>query len=439
MKSPLLQALFDEEARRPMSVSELNAEVRNELERRFRDVWVEGEIINFLSARSGHWYFTLHDAASKLKAACFRGTNYRIRFQPFDGLQVRVRGRLSVYEPNGEYQLMVESLEPVGEGARRVAFEQIKAKLAAEGLFDVSLKRELPSFPRRIGVVTSQNGAAFWDILHVLSRRARSVSVVLIPARVQGENAGFEISRAIALASEYNAAADISSRIDVLIVGRGGGSSEDLWAFNEEPVARAIRASGIPVISAVGHEVDHTIADLAADLRAPTPSAAAELVAQREEDICSQLDRRADDLNRIMNVRLLRARARVQNLSMSPVFVETLRKANIRLETIASQLSPLRMASKLGSGRTSLGLLSQRADTAAKALVDRKLKSLNLCMAKLNALSPLSVLERGFAVAENEAGEILRDAAQVSVDEAVKVKLAKGSLRARVEQIDPGE
>ena len=419
-----------------MTVSELNAQVRVDIERRFRNVWVEGEIVNFVSAGSGHWYFTLRDPSSKLKAACYRGTNYRITFQPFDGLQVRVRGGLTIYEPNGEYQLLVDSLQPVGEGARRIAFEQIKAKLAGEGLFDPSLKRSLPSFPRRVGVVTSATGAAFYDILNVLSRRANSVHVILIPARVQGDMAAAQISRAIGLANEYNDSVELRSRIDTLIVGRGGGSSEDLWAFNEELVARAIRASSIPVISAVGHEVDRTIADLAADLRAPTPSAAAELVAQREEDICSQLDRRSDDLLRIMKLRMLRERARVQDLSMAPVFVETLRRANARLESIASQLSPLRMASKLGSSRTSLGLLSQRADTAAQALVDEKEKALGLCMAKLNALSPLSVLDRGFAIAENDAGEILRDATQVAVDDTVKVKLAKGSLRARVEKVD---
>src|SRR5687768_10686783 len=286
MESSVLKALFDDKEPQPWTVSELNAKVRVEVERRFQNVWVEGEIINFTAARSGHWYFTLHDSASKLKAACYRGTNYRIRFQPFDGLQVRVRGRLSVYEPSGEYQLMVDSLEPVGEGARRVAFEQIKAKLAGEGFFDIALKRPLPPFPRRIGVVTSPNGAAFFDILHVLSRRARSVSVLLIPTRVQGEGAGFEIARAVALANEYNLMTDAGSRIDTLIVGRGGGSADDLWVFNEEMVARAIRASAIPVISAVGHEIDHTIADLASDLRAATPSAAAEIVAACEEDIC---------------------------------------------------------------------------------------------------------------------------------------------------------
>jgi exodeoxyribonuclease VII large subunit len=332
--------------------------------------------------------------------------------------------------------MLVESLEPVGEGARRVAFEQIKAKLAAEGLFDVALKRTLPPYPRRIGVVTSPTGAAFFDILHVLSRRARSISVILIPARVQGETAAFEISRAVRLANEYNERADFAARIDTLIVGRGGGSNEDLWAFNEEPVARAIRASVIPVISAVGHEIDYTIADLAADLRAPTPSAAAEIVAQREEDICSALDRRADDLARIMSYRLLEARSRVQSLSMSPVFVETLRQANTRLDAISAQLSPVRLASKVGDGKAVLGLMSQRKDSAALSVIDTKSKALNICMAKLDALSPLAVLKRGFAIAENEAGEILRDAAQVAVDDLVKIRLEKGSLKVRVEKVD---
>ena len=436
MQRSLLQSLFEDEEQQPLSVSELNTQVKSEVERRFRDVWVEGEIRNFSAAYSGHWYFTLHDSSSMVRAACYRGSNYRIRFEPFDGLQVRVRGRLTLYEPKGEFQLMVESLEPVGEGARRVAFEQIKAKLAAEGLFDPALKRALPPFPRRIAVVTSPKGAAFYDILHVLSRRARSVSVILIPVRVQGETAAFEISRAVALANEYNERAEFAARIDTLIVGRGGGSSEDLWAFNEEPVARAIRGSAIPVISAVGHEIDYTIADLVADLRAATPSAAAEIVAQREEDICSALDRRAEDLARIMSYRLLEARSRVQALSMSPVFVETLRQANARLDAISAQLSPVRLASNIGAGRTALSIASQRVHSTTRGNVEAKLKSLKICMAKLDALSPLAVLNRGFAITENESGEILHDASRVAVDDLIRVKLAKGSLRARVEGID---
>jgi len=432
MQGSLLQSLFDEEERRPLSVSEVNAQVKVELERRFRDVWVEGEIHNFSAPYSGHWYFSLHDSTSLIRAACYRGSNYRIRFQPFDGLQVRVRGSLTIYEPKGDFQLMVESLEPVGEGARRVAFEQIKKKLAAEGLFDAKLKRPLPPFPRRIGVVTSQTGAALYDIINVLSRRARSVSVVLIPARVQGENAAFEISRAVQLANEYNDRSDFEKRIDTLIVGRGGGSNEDLWAFNEEPVARAIRASTIPVISAVGHQVDHTIADLAADVRAATPSAAAELVAQREEDICSALAHRTDDLVRIMNLQLLEKRSELQQLEISTVVLDRLRKASSRLESINTQLSPLHLASKVGDAKARLGLLKQRADSLAVNSVDAKLKALKIFAAKLDALSPLAVLGRGFAIAQNENGEILRDASQVEVNDVVNVKLEKGSLTTRV-------
>ena len=317
-----------------------------------------------------------------------------------------------------------------------MAYEQIRAKLASEGLFDPALKRSLPPFPRRVGVVTSHSGAAFFDILKVLSRRANSVSVILIPTRVQGETAAAEISRAVALANEYNAQATFAERIDTLIVGRGGGSSEDLWAFNEEPVARAIRASLIPVISAVGHEIDHTIADLAADLRAPTPSAAAEIVAQREEDICAALERRSEDLARIMNLRLLHERSQVQQLSMSPVFVETLRRANARLDVIAAQLSPLRLASKVGDSKSTVGLLSQRAGSAARNLLGAKLKSLNIGMAKLNALSPLDVLERGFAIVQDESDRIIRDSSQVEPGDSLNVKLAKGSLKTKVSAVD---
>lgn len=432
MDSPLLRALFDDEEQRPLSVSELNSQVKTDLERRFQNVWVEGEIHNFSAAHSGHWYFSLHDSASQIRAACYRGSNQRIRFQPFDGLQVRVRGRLTLYEPKGDYQMLVESLVPVGEGARRVAFEQIKAKLTAEGLFDAALKRPLPPFPRRIGVVTSPTGAAFYDILNVLSRRAQSVSIILIPARVQGETAAFEISRAVRLANEYNERSGLEGKIDALIVGRGGGANEDLWAFNEEPVARAIRASAIPIISAVGHEVDYTLADLASDLRAATPSAAAEIVAQREVDICATLDRRSADLERIMSYRLLVAQSRVRELSMSPVFLETLKRANARLDVISAQLSPHRLASKVGDGKTKLGLLDQRVNSAVIGVVEAKGDELNISAAKLDALSPLKVLNRGFAIVQKESGEIVNDSARVEVDESLTIRLAKGTLRTKV-------
>ncbi len=457
MSRSLLQSLFDDEVRRPLSVSELNAQVKGEIERRFASVWIEGEITNFMAARSGHWYFTLGDGLSQLKAACYKGSNYKIRFQPFDGLQVRVRGRLTLYEPRGEYQILVESLEPVGEGALRVAFEQIKAKLTSEGLFDEALKRPMPAFPRMIGVVTSPTGAAFFDILHVLSRRARSVSVILIPTRVQGETAGEEISQAVRFANEYNLTAAGKDRIDVLIVGRGGGSSEDLSAFNEELVARTIRASAIPVISAVGHEIDFTIADFVADLRAATPSAAAEIVAQREEDIQNYLERRVNDLAQIMSFRLLEAQTELQSLELSPVFAEfpgTIREFGFRLDelrmrskasiasrldhaddslrNITGRLSPVKLASKVSATGTRLALLEQRQITANSVLEASRVENLNIMMAKLDALSPLSVLNRGFSITENEYGEILRNAVQVKAGDKLKIRLASGRLKAEV-------
>jgi exodeoxyribonuclease VII large subunit len=455
VKSPLLQSLFDEQERRPLTVTELNEQVKGALERSFASVWIEAEIVNFVAANSGHWYFSLHDGFSQLKAACYIRNNLRIRFQPFDGLQVRVRGKLSVYQPKGEYQILVESLEPVGEGALKVAFEQIKAKLAKEGLFDEDLKRDLPFFPKRVGVVTSPNGAAFHDILNVLSRRTRTVHLTLIPTRVQGETAGEEVSAAIELANEYNKTA--REKIDVLIVGRGGGSSEDLWAFNEERVARAIRNSKIPVISAVGHEIDFTIADFVADRRAPTPSAAAEIVAESEDQIEAFIRQRTEDLFQIINYKLLHLRSDWQELAMSPVFVEfpqkvkdwryelddagarlqdafeqKLKQGGKRLETLTNRLSPVRLAKQVSKNHTRLALLKQRQASAAKAVLDNAGERLNVATAALDALSPLSVLKRGFSIAETESGEILRDVAQVRVKDKLKIRLANGKLEAEV-------
>jgi len=459
MKSPLLQSLFDEQERRPISVSELNEEVKIALERGFNSVWVEAEIINFVAANSGHWYFTLHDGDSQLRAACYVRNNLRIRFQPFDGLQVRVRGKLSVYQPKGEYQILVESLEPVGEGALKVAFEQVKAKLAREGLFDEALKRELPFFPRRVGVITSPNGAAFHDILNVLSRRTRTVNIVLIPTRVQGETAGEEIEAAIKLANQNNQKSD--EKIDVLIVGRGGGSSEDLWAFNEERVARAIRASEIPIISAVGHEIDFTIADFVADRRAPTPSAAAEIVAESEDGITDFLLRRKQDLFQLIDYKLLESRADLQEFALASVFAgfpqrikdwryeiedvtghlhnafdEKLQKNEQRLEALINRISPLRLASELNERKTRLALLHQKQESAIEDVIDAKNTRLKIGMASLDALSPLAVLSRGFSIIQTEAGEILRDADEIKANEVVKIRLARGKITAKVLSVE---
>ena len=461
MKSTLLQSLFDEQERRPLTISELNAEVKKEIERRFSSVWTEGEIMNFVEARSGHWYFTLHDGDSQLKAACYKGANWKIRFKPFDGLQVRVRGKLSLYEPRGEYQILVESLEPVGEGALKVAFEQIKLKLGKERLFDEEFKRPLPLFPRRVGVVTSPNGAAFHDILNVISRRTKTVSLVLIPTRVQGEFAGEEIRQAVILANEFNKTASEKEKIDVLIVGRGGGSAEDLWAFNEERLAREIRASEIPVISAVGHEIDWTIADLVADVRAATPSAAAEIVAEREDNLEAFISKERSICFKLINYKILQAKTDLQELALSPVFTEfpqtikdwhfevedfqerltdalneKLKIKSEKLETISNRLSPIKLASKLNEKKTRLAVLNERNQNAIQNLINSKDENLKIEMASLNALSPLAVLNRGFSIAETESGEILRDAKKIKSGDEVKILLSRGKLKTRVLEVE---
>jgi exodeoxyribonuclease VII large subunit len=392
-----------------------------------------------------------------MKAACYKGQNYRIRFKPFDGLKVRVRGRISLYEPRGEIQLLVESLEPVGEGALTIAFEQIKAKLAKEGLFDAERKRPLPLFPRTVGIVTSPNGAAFHDIVNVLTRRASSVNLILIPTRVQGEFAAREIADAIETASDFNASVSPDRCIDVLIVSRGGGSAEDLWAFNEEIVARAIRNSDIPVISAVGHEIDHSIADLAADLRAPTPSAAAELVAKAEAEIRSQIEHHANAIIKAVDRRFLTARSELQSLAMSPVFAdvsnrvtrlshrtselgtrlerhgrESIDTRSATLDASLRKLSPVGLAEKVGSHKTRLAVLGGRQDAAAAALVKNFGRQLNIKMAELGALSPLSVLQRGYSITQLEDGTIVRDRAKTQAGERLNIRVEKGTIKAKV-------
>lgn len=413
---PLFNALFDETERKPLTVSQLTNSIRIALESRFASVWVEGEISNFKSHSSGHWYFTLKDSNAQLRAKCFRSTNTRIRFRPTDGLHVRARGKLSLYAPRGEYELVVDALDPVGAGALRIAFEQLRDRLNAEGLFAKELKRPLPVFPRRVGIVTSATGAAIRDILNVISRRTRTVHVLFSPARVQGDLAGPDIARAIRSINQYHERALAEGRtgdlVDVLIVGRGGGSTEDLWAFNQEEVARAIRKSVIPVISAVGHETDFTIADFVADFRAATPSAAAEIVAAREDQICSALDNLGRQLVRLTRYQVVNLRARVQEQALSHAFDE-----------VKSRLTTARRR-------------YEAASSACHASIDEKLQDgrerLALAAASLDALSPLGVLQRGYAIAQDAAGKLVRDAAVVKAGDEVSVRLAKGKLNTRV-------
>ena len=420
MNQSLFNALFDETERKPLTVSQLTSSIRISLEARFASVWVEGEISNFKEHSSGHWYFTLKDQNAQLRAKCFRSTNARIRFRPANGLKVRARGKLSVYAPRGEYELVIDALDPVGAGALRVAFEQLRDRLQAEGLFAKELKRPLPVFPRRIGIVTSPTGAAIRDILNVISRRTRTVHVLFSPARVQGDAAGPDIARAIRFINQYHERALRDGRmedlVDVLIVGRGGGSTEDLWAFNQEEVARAIRKSIIPVISAVGHETDFTIADFVADLRAPTPSAAAELVAAREDELCSALDQLGRQMTRLMRFRVVDLRSRVQEQALSHAFDE--------------------VKSRLRNARRRFDAASSACNDAMETSVQEARERLALAAASLDALSPLAVLQRGYAIAQDAAGKPLRDAAAVNAGDQISVRLAKGKLNTRVETIE---
>jgi exodeoxyribonuclease VII large subunit len=465
MSQPLFASLFDEVERRPLTVSELTESVRKAIEARFQSVWVEGEISNFKAHSSGHWYFTIKDENAQLRAKCFRSANSRIRFRPKDGLHVRARGRLTVYEARGEYELIVEALDPVGAGALQIAFEQLRDRLQTEGLFATELTRPLPIFPGRVGIVTSRTGAAIRDILNVISRRTRTVHVLFSPARVQGEGAGSDIARAIRLLNDHHERARRENRttdlIDVLIVGRGGGSTEDLWAFNTEEVARAIRASAIPVISAVGHETDFTIADFVADKRAPTPSAAAELVAAREDEICNALAQTGQTLSRLMRYKIATARTRVQEQALSQVFDQVrgrlrsaaastdftrhrleilmsqiVRGAHVRADVLQSILAPAQLRARFNEARARFDSAYAGCNTAIEWQVEEAKKRLALATASLDALSPLGVLQRGFAIAQTADGKLLRDAANVSIGDSVKVRLAKGRIAAKVEGIE---
>jgi len=462
MSQPLLASLFDQAERRPVSVSELTAQIRGALEKQFASVWVEGEVSNFRAHNSGHWYFTLKDEFAQLRSACYRSSNQRIRFRLEDGLQVRARGRLSVYEPKGEYQLIVDSLEPAGAGALQLAFEQTKARLQAEGLFAPELKRAIPMFPRRVGVVTSASGAAIRDILNVISRRTRTVHILFAAARVQGDGAAHDIVRAIRFLNDHHQRAlrngDPNGEIDVMILGRGGGSIEDLWAFNEEALARAIRNSAIPVISAVGHETDFTIADFVADLRAPTPSAAAEIVAAHEVELCSRLAASTGTLARSIRYRIAGARNGVQELALSSAFDavtarlhdaitsmgsaeyrlqsamrSSFQNANRRVGVAAHSLSPIQLRSIVAAARTRFDSLNKSRDQAISARVESGKQQLGMAAAALDAMSPLRVLERGYAIAQDVRGRAIREANTMAIGDELRVRLWKGALDCRVE------
>jgi len=447
------QSAFDFQLERKIySVSELSLEIRKQLERNFLDVWVTGEISNFRPAGSGHLYFTLKDATAQIRAICFRNQARYLKFQPEDGLSVIGRGRLSVYEARGEYQLVVEFLEPAGLGALQLAFEQLKTKLSAEGLFDSARKKALPLLPHTVGVVSSPGGAVINDIVRILRRRFRNINVLLYPVRVQGEGAAQEVTNGI----EYF---NRQGNVDVIVVARGGGSLEDLWAFNQESVARAIVKSRIPLISAIGHETDFTIADFVADMRAPTPSAAAELVVGRREDFENDIQNRVHRLSQLMRLRFSEARRHFMELQMHHVFesvLAQLRERSQRLDDLAAGLDRS-MLSRLGdarhgwlrassgvlrygvrqlleSKRTRLEECSRRLDAECRSWLSDQHHRLTHLQALLRERSPLVILNRGYSITRDASGKILRDADPVRRGDQIWVRLANGELGASVHE-----
>jgi exodeoxyribonuclease VII large subunit len=433
-----------------LTVSQLAARLRAVVEERFPAVWVEGEVSNFKLYGSGHAYFTLKDDGAQLRCVLFRSRTRRLRFEPRDGLHVLAFGGLEVYAQRGEYSLVVELLEPRGLGALQLAFAQRKERLQAEGLFDPARKRPLPRFPRTIGLVTSPSGAAVRDVLRVIGQRFGEVRIVIAPARVQGEGAAEELAQGV---RELNALGGV----DVIIVGRGGGSLEDLWAFNDEQLARTIAASKIPVVSAVGHEVDFTIADFVADVRAATPSNAAELVVREKRAVAESVADLTRRLDRAMHRRLAASRDRLAAASGRRVLTDphrplrdwarrldhararlaragqaTLRRVAHRLTLAERGLSARSPVARTRQDRRQLAGLRDRLDRGMVATLERARHRMGGAVGRLDSLSPLAVLGRGYSLTLAAGGRVVRRAGEVSPGDSVRVLLHEGSLDCRV-------
>jgi exodeoxyribonuclease VII large subunit len=452
--SKLIAALFAEQ--RVLTVTEVTEQIKDTLESEFFALHVQGEVSNYKRHQSGHWYFTLKDSNSQLRAVFYKQWNRLMRFEPENGLEVRLRGRLTVYEPRGEYQIVVEVMEPLGVGALQLAFEQQVRRLATEGLFDEARKRKLPLLPRRVGIVTSPAGAALRDMLRILERRNRGIDVIITPVKVQGAGAAREIVDAIRLLNKH--AKKPGNEIDVIIVGRGGGSIEDLWAFNEEPVARAIYESEIPVVSAVGHETDYTIADFVADYRASTPSAAAEIVAAELSDLAARIEYLQNSLARAMDHSLLMRKSQLRDLIESRGFAEAaqtvlslsakcrelerraaealrarVRDSGLKLRDARRNLeaTDFRALIAVKSGR--LDALDQRLNRAAQARLETKGAKLAVAASKLDMLSPLAVLGRGYALVKDEAGNLISRAAMVKTGQKLALRFEDGEVGCRAD------
>jgi len=441
------------------SVTELTLALQGLVSDAFDDVLVRGEVTNLRRVASGHVYLSLKDEGAILPAVIWRTTAARMRFALDDGLEVVCRGALDVYPPHGKYQLIVGEVQPLGLGALQLAFEQLKKRLAAEGLFDPDRKVALPFLPRRIALVTSKSGAAVRDLVTVIQRRFPRVELVLVSVRVQGAGAAADVARGLALADRH-------ARADVIVVGRGGGSLEDLWAFNEEPVARAIAACTTPVVSAVGHEIDVTIADLVADVRAATPSQAGELVVPVRDELLGDLERREGRLRHLVRMRLDRAWQRVEAAATRPVLREPVTRARAfreRLDGLAARIAGRSPAAMLGRHRAHLDQLearllgshprhellrrrdaleglAARGAQAARAGLDRAVAAYESLRKEIEALSPLRVLDRGYSLTRLEGGALLKSAGQARVGDRLTTEVADGVVSSRIEAVrpDPG-
>ncbi len=422
-----MQTLLDFSEERPiLSVSQLVHQLRFELERRFQSLWVRGEISNFKRYPSGHCYFTLKDRDAQLSAVCFRMQAQLLKFDPEDGMDVQARGSISVYPARGQLQMVVEHLEPVGQGALQLAFERLKQKLHAQGLFDPAKKKKLPLLPYKVGVVTSPSGAAIQDILRVLARRNDRLNVLIFPARVQGPGAAREVVRGL----DYLAKRE---DVDVIIVARGGGSLEDLWAFIEEGVARAIFRSPKPVISAVGHEVDFTIADFAADIRAATPSAAAEMVSVAREELQARVDGLNARSSQALRLLLQSKRHNLQKLAGSRAFVDAesrIKMFSQRLDELQSRLAAV-LPSKLPQVSRQVVRLRDELIRQWVYSVAQRRQYLAGLSDRLQAYSPLAVLDRGYAIVTDQKNEIVRHPEQVPEGGWVDIRVTGGPFRAR--------
>jgi len=436
--------------RRVWKVRDLVASVRSHIEREYSDAWVEGEISNFRAPDSGHLYFTLKDGNAQIKVVMFRSSARLLRFRPADGLQVVVRGRVTVYEDRGELQISAEHIEPKGAGSLQLAFEQLKTKLEAEGLFAAERKKPIPALPSRIGVVTSTQAAALRDILNVLQRRHHSVNVLIYPAQVQGDAAAQDVAAGVRFFNQHD-------NVDVIIVARGGGSAEDLVSFNDEALARMVAASEIPVISAVGHETDFTIVDFVADLRAPTPSAAAELVIRSRQEVEDHAAALHERLSRAMRYRLLMGRQALTELAQHGAFarmMELIRQRQQKLDDLTHRMElaerqlleqMLRRWERISAAvrhydlRLILSGMSKELDSGTAALVSimrnvllqYRVRSERLQTA-LQSLSPLAILERGYALVFDAQGKLLKDVRAVKVGDEISARLAHGQIQAAV-------